>query len=89
MTPLNQAKGVNHSAVQLMVQAVNKALADAEVEKSCVDGLIAMPSLMSDRHFMIGHAVASEVGFLTLVPLSPQGPMAAPLPTVCAGRAAS
>jgi 3-oxoacyl-[acyl-carrier-protein] synthase III len=44
-----------------MVQALQLAVQDAGVSVSELDTLIALPSLMSEQHFMIGHAVAQQV----------------------------
>eukprot|EP00775_Hariotina_reticulata_P012329 gene12329-12464_t len=57
MTPLTRGQQ-QLDAVQLMVQALSAAVKDASMELTDVDMLIALPSLMSKHHFMIGHAVA-------------------------------
>jgi hypothetical protein len=48
-------------AVKLMVQALALALNDSRLAPSELDGIIALPSLMSDQHFMMAHAVAQQV----------------------------
>lgn len=61
MTALSQAKVQQKDAVGLMVEALQLALKDASLQLHDLDTLIALPSLMSDQHFMIGHAVAQQV----------------------------
>jgi 3-oxoacyl-[acyl-carrier-protein] synthase III len=55
------ARGHPSNAVALMVEALQLAVQDAGVNISDLDTLIALPSLMSEQHFMIGHAVAQQV----------------------------
>lgn len=70
ITPLSQGSGAAGAAsaaptpLSLMLQALSLALADTDgrVAISDLDGLIALPSLMGDHQFMIGHAVATEAG---------------------------
>lgn len=65
MTALRSGKVAREQpsdAVALMVQALQLAVRDAGVQMSELDTLIALPSLMSEQHFMIGHAVAQQVG---------------------------
>jgi hypothetical protein len=61
MTALSKSQP--HTAVQLMVQALQLAVEDTHglLTMRDIDTVIALPSLMSDQHFMIGHAVAQEV----------------------------
>jgi hypothetical protein len=62
MTPLTSGRGQQQlDAVQLMVHALRAAVKDASMELTDVDMLIALPSLMSKHHLMIGHAVAQAV----------------------------
>jgi 3-oxoacyl-[acyl-carrier-protein] synthase III len=49
------------NAVALMVEALQLAVQDAGLNIGELDTLIALPSLMSEQHFMIGHAVAQQV----------------------------
>jgi hypothetical protein len=58
------------TAVELMVQALQLAVDDTHGLLSMldIDTLIALPSLMSEQHFMIGHAVAQQVMFAHFVP---------------------
>lgn len=51
------------TAVELMVQALQLAVDDTQglLTMRDIDTLIALPSLMSEQHFMIGHAVAQQV----------------------------
>lgn len=51
------------TAVELMVQALQLAVDDTHglLSMRDIDTLIALPSLMSEQHFMIGHAVAQQV----------------------------
>eukprot|EP00878_Enallax_costatus_P005466 GHUV01005737.1.p1 GENE.GHUV01005737.1~~GHUV01005737.1.p1 ORF type:complete len:517 (+),score=149.24 GHUV01005737.1:195-1553(+) len=62
MTALSQAKVQRADAVGLMVEALQLAVRDASMKLEDLDTLIALPSLMSDQHFMIGHAVAQKAG---------------------------
>lgn len=61
MTAISKSQPL--TAVQLMVQALQLAVQDTHgaLTMHDIDTLIALPSLMSDQHFMIGHAVAQEV----------------------------
>lgn len=61
MTALSKSQP--YTAVQLMVQALQLAVEDTHglLTMRDIDTVIALPSLMSDQHFMIGHAVAQEV----------------------------
>ena len=61
MTPISQCRENHVPAVSLMVHALTLALDDAGLDSDHLDGLIALPSLMSDQHFMIAHAVAQQV----------------------------
>lgn len=64
MTALRSGKAAQQhpaDAVTLMVEALHLAVQDAGISLSDLDTLIALPSLMSDQHFMIGHAVAQQV----------------------------
>ena len=61
MTALSQSKVQRCDAVGLMVEALQLAVRDASMGVEDLDTLIALPSLMSDQHFMIGHAVAQQV----------------------------
>jgi hypothetical protein len=58
-------KSQPRTAVELMVQALQLAVDDTRglLTMRDIDTLIALPSLMSEQHFMIGHAVAQQVGF--------------------------
>ncbi|KAF6264332.1 hypothetical protein COO60DRAFT_176474 [Scenedesmus sp. NREL 46B-D3] len=63
MTALRCGKAAREqpsNAVALMVEALQLAVQDAGVSISELDMLIALPSLMSEQHFMIGHAVAQQ-----------------------------
>ncbi len=53
------------TAVELMVQALQLAVEDTQglLSMRDIDTLIALPSLMSEQHFMIGHAVAQQVQY--------------------------
>jgi hypothetical protein len=64
MTALHKQQPL--TAVQLMVQALQLAVQDTRGALSMqdIDTLIALPSLMSEHQFMIGHAVAQEVRVL-------------------------
>lgn len=66
MTALSKSQP--YTAVQLMVQALQLAVEDTRglLQMQDIDTVIALPSLMSDQHFMIGHAVAQEVGIKVL-----------------------
>jgi hypothetical protein len=50
-----------------MVQALQLAVDDTRglLTTRDIDTLIALPSIMSEQHFMIGHAVAQEVGYIS------------------------
>jgi hypothetical protein len=64
MTALRSGKAAQEhpsNAVALMVEALQLAVQDACINISDLDTLIALPSLMSEQHFMIGHAVAQQV----------------------------
>lgn len=56
-------KSQPHTAVELMVQALQQAVEDTRglLTLRDIDTLIALPSLMSEQHFMMAHAVAQEV----------------------------
>jgi 3-oxoacyl-[acyl-carrier-protein] synthase III len=63
MTPLFQGPGPpQRTAVGLMIQALHAALRDAELSLSDIDGVVALPSIMADQHFMMAHQFATEVG---------------------------
>ena len=59
MTPLSYSGST--SATTLMIQALAEALSDAGIATRELDGLVAIPSLMSDQKFMIAHALATQV----------------------------
>lgn len=63
MTALHKSQPL--TAVELMVQALQAAVQDTRglLRLQDIDTLIALPSLMSSQHFMIGHAVAQQVCF--------------------------
>jgi len=60
MTALHKSQPL--PAVDLMVKALQLAVEDTRGALTLrdIDTLIALPSLMSDQHFMIGHAVAQQ-----------------------------
>lgn len=65
MTALHKSQPL--TAVELMVTALQLAVEDTRGTLTLrdIDTLIALPSLMSDQHFMIGHAVAQQVSEFT------------------------
>jgi hypothetical protein len=52
------------TAIGYMVEALHAALQDASLSPQDLDGLVAVPSLVSSSHFMQAHVVATTAGLL-------------------------
>lgn len=62
MTALRSGGGAALPApLDLAVEALGLALADAQLSVADLDGIIACPPLMGKQQFMFGHAVAQAV----------------------------